>query len=333
MDRNRCFDTVRDALLGQAVGDAFGVPLEFLSREEVRALSLKKMAGCDSEEVIASRWGPLIPKGSWSDDTSMTLASMSSFILNGGHIDWEDQMKQFSRWWNENEYCCLDYPFGLGTNISAAMLRFRMGFPALECGGTGLMDNGNGALMRILPFAMYCIMHELDTDKTAQIISNASAITHRHPISRMSCLIWTEFLRALADGSAISRAVREISSLPYGKWFPEEALKAHAIIVNGNIPNLREEAIGETGYVVDTLYSALYALLNAGSYEESILLAASLGYDTDTVCAVTGMAAGIIYGAKAIPRRWLADLRKKETLELTAAQFAQKIWKSRGDDE
>ena len=110
MDRDRCFKTVRNALLGQAVGDAFGVPIEFLSRAEVRALGLTEMEGCDSAKHIDSRWGNRIPKGSWSDDTSMTVASMSSFIRNGGQIDWEDQMRQFCRWCHLHPIRCKERP-------------------------------------------------------------------------------------------------------------------------------------------------------------------------------------------------------------------------------
>ncbi len=81
-----------DALLGQAVGDALGVPVEFLSRAEVRDLGVRDMMGLGDEKVRWTRWGDQIPRGTWSDDTSMTMASMASFVRRGGKIDHEDQM-------------------------------------------------------------------------------------------------------------------------------------------------------------------------------------------------------------------------------------------------
>ena len=190
------------------------------------------------------------------------------------------------------------------------------------------MDNGNGALMRILPFSLYCIFHGLDTDETAQVISGASALTHGHPISQMSCLIWTELLRVLAEDRCIIRAVKRIESLPYDRWFPKEALAAYTLIMHQETLMLAETDIGETGYVLDTLYTALYSLLHADSYEHAILTAAGLGYDTDTAAAVTGMAAGILYGAENIPCRWMNKLRKKEMLEETARCFTENILES-----
>ena len=114
-----------DALLGQAVGDAFGVPVEFLSRADVRLLDLHDMVGVDSDPGFISRWSTTIPKGCWSDDTSMTIASMASFINNHGEIDYQDQLHQFIKWWEDKEYCSFDYPFGLGGNILAALQRYR----------------------------------------------------------------------------------------------------------------------------------------------------------------------------------------------------------------
>ncbi len=72
--------------------------------------------------------------------------------------------------------------------------RFRKGTPAIVCGGKELMDNGNGALMRIFPFSMYCIMNDLGEEETLTIIRQAAGITHGHEINAMSCYLYTLFL-------------------------------------------------------------------------------------------------------------------------------------------
>ncbi len=312
-----------DALLGQAVGDALGVPVEFLSRAEVRDLGVRDMMGLGDEKVRWTRWGDQIPRGTWSDDTSMTLASMASFVRCGGKIDHEDQMAQFVRWWRGGDYCCIpSFPFGLGGNVSQAMDRYRRGTPALQCGGTDLMDNGNGALMRILPFSLHCIFRGLSRAETARVISDASAMTHAHGISRMCCFVWTEFLRGIAEGAAPAEAARRLQELEYGRWFPAEAVEALAFIPRGETAALGEADIGETGYVVDTLKTALYSLLHTCSYEECILTAVNLGYDTDTGAAVAGTAAGLLYGAEQIPGRWMEKLEGKEILTAAARDFA-----------
>ena len=325
MEQEKRIRITQNALLGQAAGDAFGVPAEFLSRKEIRRMDLREMIGSDSGLNLDTRWGNLIPAGSWSDDTSMTVASMASFVRNGGKIDYHDQLAQFARWWDKGEYCSLNYPFGLGGNIDAAMRRFRRGTPPLECGGKEFMDNGNGALMRILPFSLYCVFNGLSAEQTVIVTGNGSSITHAHEISRMCCFIWTEFLRALSEGKSVPEAVEQIENIPYRTWFSKNAADALRQVTEKRIRGLTEEAIGETGYVADTLYAALYSLCHAENYETSIRNAVNLGYDTDTAAAVTGMAAGILYGRETIPEQWLRSLKKKEYLENAAEDFAKAI--------
>ena len=91
-------DPIVDGLIGQAVGDAFGVPVEFMSRDKVRELSLHDMVGNDCPIHFTSRWSTLIPSGAWSDDTSMTIAAMASIINHQGEIDYDDIMELIGRY-------------------------------------------------------------------------------------------------------------------------------------------------------------------------------------------------------------------------------------------
>ena len=134
----------------------------------------------------------------------------------------------------------------------------------------GIRDNGNGALMRILPFSLYCIFHHLNMEETVTVTGNGSAITHGHEISRMCCFIWTEFLRSLSDGADINVAIDAIEELPYRKWFSEEAVMELEFVTGKKVRQLTEKEICQSGYVVDTLYSALYSLSHAKDYETSI---------------------------------------------------------------
>ena len=76
--KNTKLDLCQAAVLGAAIGDAMGVPYEFLGRDEVRDVYCSEMIGNDTDSGISSRWGRLIPAGCWSDDTSMLIASMDA---------------------------------------------------------------------------------------------------------------------------------------------------------------------------------------------------------------------------------------------------------------
>lgn len=229
---NMTRNIVQAALLGLAVGDALGVPVEFMSREEVRKVNLTEMVGKDTPVSFDSRWGEIIPAGAWSDDTSMTVATMESIIAQGGDIDYDDIMSRFVGWWNGGEYCSLDFPFGLGSTVSRAMINFRLEYPVTECGPKGEWDNGNGALMRILPFSLYCILKDRNIERTVEIINNATAITHGHAISQMGSLIFTLFLQELLRNDTVAAAWEATRQFDYAAFYDSSTLDAYHVILS-----------------------------------------------------------------------------------------------------
>lgn len=76
---------IKDGIMGLVIGDALGVPVEFKSR---RYLEKNPVTGMGSGGVHG------MPRGTWSDDTSMTLATMQSIVSTNG-IDLEDIMNEF----------------------------------------------------------------------------------------------------------------------------------------------------------------------------------------------------------------------------------------------
>ena len=84
------------------------------------------------------------------------------------------------------------------------------------------------------------------------------------------------------------------------------------------IVQLGEEHVRPTGYCVDTLEAALWALWTTKSLEECIVKAANLGGDADTVAAVAGGLAGAAYGEQAVPARWLNGLETATQAEIAA---------------
>lgn len=315
----------KSALLGLATGDALGVPVEFLSRAEVRRINLKDMLGCDTTEQVNSHWGCVIPAGAWSDDTSLAVAGMSSIVCNGGQIDCNDVMARFLAWWEKGKYCSLSRPFGLGGTVQRALANYIAGVPAVDCGPADINANGNGSLMRILPFSLYCIFNELDDDDTAYIIEATSGITHGHPISRMGCVMFTVFLRELLSDKAISDAWEATKSFNYGRYYDDETIDAYGYLFLDEFAADGEKFIGETGYVVDTMATAADAMLHGEDFESCLLRAINMGYDTDTAGAVTGALAGAYYGVENIPERWLSRLLKRDKLEELARLFATRV--------
>lgn len=92
-----------------------------------------------------------MPPGTWSDDTSMTLATMQS-IVNKKAIDYDDIMNEFDQWMFYNEYTQYGETFDYGNTTGSPLQKYKNGTAVNECGGRDERSNGNASLMRILPF-------------------------------------------------------------------------------------------------------------------------------------------------------------------------------------
>ena len=99
-------------------------------------------------------------------------------------------------------------------------------------------------------------------------------------------------------------------------------LKYYQRLLHGGLAQLSEDEIQSTGYVVHTLEAAVWCLLTTQSFQEALLKAVNLGFDTDTVGAVAGGLAGIYYGLAGIPAKWRSRIIKYEEILELSWEFA-----------
>lgn len=294
-DYNRCMrvrrgwimSKVYDGIMGLVVGDALGVPVEFKSREELDRHPVKGMIGYGTHNQ---------PPGTWSDDSSMTLATLES-IGRLGHVDPLDIMDNFMQWYIDGEFAPYGEVFDIGGTTHRALKKYKYGKPALECGGTSIGDNGNGALMRILPLAF--------VPYNFWDVNNVTKLTHAHVISLRACRLYLKIAKQLLEGININTILAEI------------ALVSKEFIRIRNLGRYGRDMIKSTGYVVDTLEAALWCLIHTYNYKDCVLTAVNLGGDTDTTAAVAGGLAGIIYGCggKGIPEKWIKKIPRRDWIK------------------
>ena len=186
---NNFVKTAKAVMVGHAIGDALGVPVEFLSREDLKENPVKEMLGYGTYPV---------PKGAWSDDTSMSLCALAS-LANGG-IDFDEVMLNFGKWYYKDEFTPTGEMFDVGNTCSIAIDNYFVNkLPYTKCGETREHANGNGSLMRIHPFVLYLANMNINEDDKVQIVEMASALTHAHERSKMACGIYAFVLWELLN--------------------------------------------------------------------------------------------------------------------------------------
>jgi O-acetyl-ADP-ribose deacetylase (regulator of RNase III) len=185
-------------VLGLVVGDAVGVPAEFKSRGQLGRAPVTDMTGHGSHDQ---------PAGTWSDDSSLALATAES-LLSG--YDPRDMMRRFHAWLTTGYMTPHGVVFDVGIATRAAIARYATGEPPAAWGGRDERDNGNGSLVRIAPLS--CAVHRLPVAELVARAQEVSALTHAHPRSTLCCAYLSLLLRGLLDGAALAEAAAAASA-------------------------------------------------------------------------------------------------------------------------
>lgn len=187
------------------------------------------------------------------------------------------------------------------------------------CGGNTENDNGNGSLMRILPIAFLNITNK----EQKKMVESVSSITHRHKRSLLAGIIYVNFVSNLYKGCSKEKAydrtldfVKEECKDEYMSEWPYFNRILEKTIINEKLDGVRT-----TGYVVDTLEAVFWLIFNENTYEQTVLKAVNLGGDTDTIAALAGGCAGVIYGISSMNDRWIQNIAKLDEIKQLIDDF------------
>ena len=316
-------EQVRAALLGLAVGDALGVPVEFAPRAARRQDPVTDMRAYGTHHQ---------PAGTWSDDSSLTFCLAETLARAGGRSgtpDLADFARRSINWLYQSYWTATGETFDVGNATRTAIDRLQRGIAPTLAGPDSEYDNGNGALMRILPLAFHDIWRAevLNLDAAWTLTENVASVTHGHPRSTLGCFLYLLVARGLLAGLAPAEAYGQMREL-VNPWLAQghprvnEQANYYQATLSGKLLKLKEDQSSSSGYVVHTLEAALWCLLKHNTYAATVLAAVNLGDDTDTTGAVAGGLAGLAYGEAGIPAGWLAVLARRADIEDLARRLA-----------
>lgn len=285
-------ERIHGGLLGVAAGDSLGATLEFMTPTQIKAEhgQLRDIVGGG-----AFNWRP----GQGTDDTDLTWAVTKAY-LDGYSI--QAVATEMLAW-------AATKPRDIGGTTRMALTRLATGDP-LTSGLSDASSCGNGSLMRCLPTALIRADNEHRRFELAQI----SAITHAHQRCVHSCIAYGEIAATLLNGRDATEALAAAQNLDLTTDV------AAALTVNPKTP---VDDLATSGYVIDSLRCAVWAIQQRTSLEETLIALVNRGDDADTTGAIAGGLLGIQHGVNAIPTRWLNTLEYRPDLEHAANRFAE----------
>jgi len=280
MDKQNLHNRALGAYLGLAVGDALGATVEFMLPREIQ------YQYGTHREIIGGGWLKL-KAGRVTDDTEMALALGGALIASDG---WNAHAvaDAFVAWLKTR-------PVDIGNTCRRGIQRYILN--GSLSGSVSEGDAGNGAAMRNLPVVL-ATLH--DDERFRQQTLDESRFTHNHPLSDSATLALGEMTRKMLLGGD-KMACREIAN-QLVQDFPKFQFQPY--------PGRA------SGYIVDTMQTVLHHFFNTDSFETLVVETVNRGEDADTTGAIAGMLGGAMYGATAIPKRWVNKLDQKVVSEI-----------------
>jgi len=329
-------------MLGGAVGDAMGAPVEFMGLDEIRGRF--GLSGVTRYETAYGR------KGAITDDTQMSLFTAEGLILSSVRSDYAETpitaiYHAYLRWLytqdmhhqkqliNTHGTCAV--VDGILTGHQALFSRRAPGrscLDALRSGRMGTLEQpindskGCGGLMRVAPVGLVFS----DVEKAFRLGCEAAAVTHGHPTGALSAGSLSALISSLLSDHPLATALDDVSRILVQKTGCEECIQAIEQAVGLSQRHAPSPEIIETlgaGWIAEeALAISLYCALVAGDdFSKGVLLAVNHSGDSDSTGSITGNIIGAGYGAMVIPDVWLADLELSDVIEEIAADICDRF--------
>jgi ADP-ribosyl-[dinitrogen reductase] hydrolase len=298
-------DKAVGALVGLAVGDALGAPVEGVSADD--------LGGKHTEMTGGGLYG--LRPGQGTGDTDMALRLATSLVEHGAY-DADRVLASYVGWYRDD-------PPGMSDHLRAVLSSVDGGADAYRATSAVHFDTsaatsatgGNGALMRATPIGVAFAGRE-DALRDATLAD--AALTHFDPLAGKVALLHNQVVSwVLTGGTELA-----FSQLKDPEWLDDRIEDVVIPATSGVLGYAVALSREEPGSALASIAIALAAFFNADDFEGGLVWAVNLGGDTDTNAAVTGALLGARLGAAAIPARWLDVLERRDELEAVGRQLA-----------
>ncbi|MCP4326199.1 MAG: ADP-ribosylglycohydrolase family protein [Alteromonadales bacterium] len=290
-------DKIKGALVGLACGDAVGTTLEFEKRGTFEPIT----------DMVGG--GPFdLNPGEWTDDTSMALCLANS-LLQQNSFDPIDQMDRYCQWYENGYMSSNGACFDIGITVSMALRKYIETKNPFS-GSTDEYSSGNGSIMRLAPIPIF---YHNNYSQCIKYAGESSRTTHGSD----ECIDASKLFSSLIFNAFSAESKPDI--FKNNKYIPYcEKVSA---LANSDFLCFDYIQMTGSGYVVESLASALWCFMNGSSFKECVLLAANIGNDADTTAAICGQIAGAFYGFSGIPEHWRNNITMAKEIEELALQL------------
>jgi ADP-ribosylglycohydrolase len=344
-------ERARGCILGGAIGDALGAPVEFDGIDDVR-----RRFGPAGVTDYAAAYGRT---GAITDDTQMTLFTAHGLIraserfrgkgivsvpamIDSAYAVWlATQGEESRRWPGGRVERVAPFSDMRAADVAALYQRRAPGrtcLSALRAERMGTVEEplndskGCGGVMRVAPVGLAKV-----GDDAFELGCDIAAITHGHPSGYLAGGALAELIARICDNLTLDMALDRVQGIVRRRWRHEEMLQAlvaaRALAASQAAPGPETIATLGAGWVAEeALAISVYCALRARDFAHGVLLAVNHSGDSDSTGAITGNILGALLGYAALPSAWLQGLELRDTIERLCRDFIAEFFDRAPDD-
>lgn len=305
-------DRFRGCLLGVAVGDALGMPVEGYTAYEIES---KFGPVRDMMPAPEGHFHSGLAAGQFTDDTEETLLLAESMIESSGFSAerFSDKLRSWGSLWTLDE----NLNRGIGFTTRSSVENMLAGTSWQE---SGLDIPTCGSAMRAAPIGL---LYHCDLSVVARYAELQSIPTHCGPAARAGSIAVAVGVALCLQGFPKEMVLKTAADLAKktDSEFADRLLWAGSLLGLGLEPSEALKAIGNSPIVSETVPAAFYCYMKFQP-EEALIAAASGGGDTDSIASIAGSLLGASFGTAWIPERWLLCLENRERIERAALDLS-----------
>jgi len=344
MTNKRTIEHFKGCIIGGAIGDALGAPIEFMTIDQIRS-QFGEIGLTDYSEAYGQ-------KVAITDDTQMTLFTAEGLILSKVRQEYQGDKGVISAGY----HALLRWLYTQETNLQDTLIQnhgtcsivdglltgyqelFSLRAPGNSClsslksGKMGTaadpIDNskGCGGVMRMAPVGLAYD----DAEKAFYFGCQLTALTHGHPTGYLAAGTFASMISLIISGNSLEEAIENSFLILKSNKNHEETLKAidNAVDMVGQHTPEPEliEGIGAGWIAEEALAISLYcALVARNNFKKGVLLSVNHSGDSDSTGSITGNIIGALYGIDIIPEHWLSDLELKELIDEIAGDLFEQF--------
>jgi ADP-ribosylglycohydrolase len=302
---------IHGLITGIAIGDALGVPVEYMHRSFLKDKPVTDMRAFGTHHQAA---------GTWSDDTALSYCLVEQLIEG---YDLGQLANKIVDWYEKGYWTATGQIFDLGVTTRQAIDRLQRGILPQLSGQKGEYANGNGSLMRMLPLCVFAL--DKTIDERWDLVDEISSITHQNIRPKIACFFLVEMAINLCKGydkcDAFVLTQNTVRDFVNTKECSAREQEVFLRLFYDDLSQFPDHEIFSSGYVIHTLEAGLWVFLTTNSFEEAVLKAVNLGDDTDTTGSIVGALAGLFYGIGGIPQPWITTLARHDDIQDLAQRF------------